>query len=399
MSDLHVCLVTGEFPPTVGGIADYTALLAEHLREQGARVSVVTSDHRSGDRRPDVSTVQGWGFRSMPEIARRIGNIEPDVVHLQYQTAAFEMSPAVCLLPYAVRAPSRQTRFITTFHDLRVPYLFPKAGLLRRAPARLLLGASDGAIFTDQSDLLAARPRRRATWIPIGPGVVPRGRRNRTAARARFRIAPDAFVIAHFGFINASKGVETLLAAAERLRRTGLRFHVLFIGDDQGVSDPTNTATAARMRFLESRFRIEDHIIRTGWLPATELSRAFAASDVAALPYADGASLRRSSLLTCFAHGLPVVTTTPVPFTPVPRESAIEPFDEPERFRIDESLAALVPAGDDGALASTLHELARDAGRRKALARSGRQFAQRLSWRSIARGTAGFYNVVVGTGA
>jgi len=411
VSQIHVCLVTGEYPPAVGGIADYTALLAEHLREEEMRVSVVTGDYGGDDggrraRRgtsprptgttepPDVQTVNGWGFRSIREIVRRIGDIEPDVVHLQYQTAAFGMSAAVCLLPYAVRAASRRPRFITTFHDLRVPYLFPRAGSLRRAPARLLLGASDGSIFTDHSDLLAARPRRKAAWIPIGPGVVPRGRPNRAATRNRFQIDADEFVIAHFGFMNASKGVETLLAAAERLVRTGLRFRVLFVGEDQGISDPTNARTAARIRALESRLHLEDHIIRTGWLPATEISRALAASDVAALPYADGASLRRSTLLTCFGHGIPVVTTTPVPFAPVPREYAIEPFDEPEQYRIDESLAALVPVGDDAALADELHRLAHDPGRRKALARSARQFAQRLSWPSIARGTAGFYGAV-----
>ncbi len=406
-SPLHVCLVTGEYPPAVGGIADYTALLAEHLRAEGTRVSILTSrargsphdpvgtDGRVGTNEPDIRTVGGWGLASIGRIASVVGEIQPDLVHLQYQTAAFRMSGAVCLLPYAMRATGRRTRFVTTFHDLRVPYLFPKAGVLRRAPARVLLGASDGCIFTDQADLLAAHPQRKAAWIPIGPGVVPPARSSRAAARDRFHIDAATFVIAYFGFMNASKGVETLLAAAERLIRRGLDFRLLFIGEDQGISDPTNAATTVRLRSLESRLNLEDRFIRTGWLPGAEISRALAAADVAALPYADGASLRRSTLLTCFAHGVPVVTTTPAPIAQAPSHCLIEPFDEPEQYRIDGKVAVLVPAGDDAALARELERLAEDTRRGKAFARSARQFAKRLSWPSIAQGTTAFYSAVL----
>ena len=41
------------------------------------------------------------------------------------------------------------------------------------------------------------------------------------------------------------------------------------------------------------------------------LSRVLLAGDVALLPYADGASPRRGSLLACAAHGLPIVSTQP----------------------------------------------------------------------------------------
>jgi len=309
------------------------------------------------------------------------------------------MSAAVCLLPYAVRTGRGRPRFISTFHDLRVPYLFPKAGALRRVPSRVLLGASDGCIFTDPGDLTSARPRGRAAWIPIGPGVVPVGRPNRAAARERLHIDADAFVIAYFGFMNASKGVETLLAAAQGLLRTGPDFRLLFLGADQGVSDPTNMATAADVRSLASQLGLERRIVETGWLPAPEISRALVAADVAALPYTDGASLRRSSLVTCFAHGVPVVTTPSAPETHPTREHLVEPFDQPGDFRIDEKVAALIAPGDAAALADQLRNLAADAGRRKALARSGRQLARRLAWPSIGGATAGFYRSVLGTAA
>jgi len=77
-----------------------------------------------------------------------------------------------------------------------------------------------------------------------------------------------------------------------------------------GASDPTDRVTAARVaRRIE---RLGTAVIRTGWLPPERLSAYLLAGDVALLPYADGASARRGSLLACAAHGLPIVSTQPV---------------------------------------------------------------------------------------
>ncbi|MBK9234160.1 MAG: hypothetical protein IPO15_25800 [Anaerolineae bacterium] len=67
-----------------------------------------------------------------------IRQIQPAVVLIQYQTAAFGLHPAVNLLPgwLRLRLGRRRPRLITTFHDLKFPYLFPKAGPLRLAAVR-----------------------------------------------------------------------------------------------------------------------------------------------------------------------------------------------------------------------------------------------------------------------
>jgi glycosyltransferase involved in cell wall biosynthesis len=52
--------------------------------------------------------------------------------------------------------------------------------------------------------------------------------------------------------------------------------------------------------------------MQTGWLDAAALSAHLLAADVALLPYVDGASPRRGSLLACAEHGLPIVSTHPV---------------------------------------------------------------------------------------
>lgn len=391
-----VCLITGEYPPSIGGIADYTASLAGALREAGLRVAVCTtrgSGVSSAHRGPGIHTVEvpDWRVPSLGQIAATVVSVQPDVIHLQYQAAAFDMSPAILSLPFLLRA-RLAVPFVTTFHDLRPPYLFPKAGPVRRWFTHALIGASDAVVFTDPGDLARAHPRRPAFWIPIGSSLVPGPPIDPGTARRRFSIGPDEVVVGCFGFANASKGMDVLLRAAERLVRAQVPLRLLLIGDEVGSSDPRNRDTAAAMRELARALDLERCITRTGHLAPEEVSVAMAAADVAALPYTDGASLRRSSLLACLAHGLPVVTTEPAPTPAVPPHHAVPPFDTAEALRIDRRVVATVPRGDDAALAREIYRLLDDPPRRRALAAAGPALVRLLDWRRIAQATISVYH-------
>src|SRR4051794_2866750 len=78
---LKVGLVTGEYPPAIGGIADYTASLADALRTRSHAVSVWTTAAPSAHHAPtaaEVRLVPGWGFGAAPTIARMIAAERPD---------------------------------------------------------------------------------------------------------------------------------------------------------------------------------------------------------------------------------------------------------------------------------------------------------------------------------
>ena len=45
---MHIVFVTGEYPPQIGGIADYTALLARYLMGLQYQVTVVVCGDQSG---------------------------------------------------------------------------------------------------------------------------------------------------------------------------------------------------------------------------------------------------------------------------------------------------------------------------------------------------------------
>ena len=130
------------------------------------------------------------------------------MVNIQYQAAAYNMrSAAINWLPWRLRGLSRS---VVTFHDLRVPYLFPKAGPLRRRVVAGMARRADGVIATNPADfaaLQALRPASPCVEIPIGsnvPAFTPAAE-DVAAARAALNLSDDHILLGYFGFLNPSQ--------------------------------------------------------------------------------------------------------------------------------------------------------------------------------------------------
>ena len=220
---MKIGLISGEFPPMPGGVGDFTRSLAERIRDHGHQVHIL-SRRGSTSETLNVSTLSGWGLGSLPAIRSWARQHSLDIVNLQYQTAAYGMSPFIHFLPAAIDAP-----LITTFHDLRYPYLFPKAGRLRDWIVMRLARSSAGIITSNQEDDLRLKrlPNRRI--IPIGSSIPRANRGDSVAVTAPWRAPADAnsFLLGHFGFVNAVKGIDYLIEALANLRSAGhdLRLH------------------------------------------------------------------------------------------------------------------------------------------------------------------------------
>jgi glycosyltransferase involved in cell wall biosynthesis len=289
--------VSGEYPPDIGGLGDYTDRLRGALHDGGWPSSVLTRRH-----------VRRWDARSLVRLARSAPG--EGIVHIQFQAGAFDLLGDVCVMPALLRRIRPAVRVVTTFHDTRVPYLFPRAGPLRQAAVGLLARTSHAVIAADQRDLaLLGGPSPRHHHVPIGPNVsrAPPAGYEREAFRAQRGLA--ALVVVYFGLLNASKGLDMLLSAFELILRRFPGATLLLLGGTIGASDPTDRMTAAGLQ--ERLSRLGDRLVQPGWLPERELSAYLLAADVALLPYVDGASARRGSLLACAEHGLPIVSTEP----------------------------------------------------------------------------------------
>ena len=426
---MRILFISAEFPPDVGGVGDYSRRLALALVDRGHDVAVLTGrygliEFRAEDKHAgDEKVAQGksgtlepetWNLKpgsetrvqtrrrrvptkletwSLRPVEAALGAFRPDIVHLQYQTGAYGMHPAVLLLPARLRRLRRDIPVLVTAHDLRLPYLFPRADLLRGWLTGRLLDDAGAVIVTNQDDagrLAGLAPPSRELYsprrplnaqpiiIPIGSNIqpAPPAAYDRTAQRAATGAGPESVQIAYFGLLSRTKGVLELLQALAGLPP---RFRLLIVGGSAPLPDDLRFAVDVNAAIAEHG--IGERVTITGPLSEPDVSGHLLACDIAALPYADGASYRRGSLLAVLAHGLPVITTQP------PAQ-----LDPPLR---DGAHVLLLPPADVGALRAAIERLAGDGQLRKTLSAGGLELVAGFAWPAIADRHESVYHAVL----
>ncbi|GAA5526967.1 glycosyltransferase family 4 protein [Herpetosiphon gulosus] len=382
---MRILLLTAEYLPQPGGVGDYTAKLAEALTALGCQVCVLTAGEGAEQTEPWLvwRRVRGWGRKLHQDVRNAAKQFEADIVHIQYQTGAYEMKPAVNLLPAALSVPS-----VVTLHDLRMPYLAPKVAPLRRYVTRLLIENAHAVVVTnaeDESRLAGDAPSSNpdiytltqpleppAHLIPIGANIEVAPLANREQLRQQLGANPDTLLLGYFGLLNSTKGVHTIVESLQYLPATT---RLVIIGG--GIGTPEDEMYAEQLRATISRLGLDQRIHWTGYLGASEVSRTLQALDCAALPFSDGASYRRGSLLAMLAHGVPTITTPPhVPIDPSLRH---------------ERDVLLVEPDDAINLALAVEQIAANPELRQQLSQAGQHIACSFRWETIAQLHATLY--------
>lgn len=294
-----------------GGIGAYTRILAHQYIQQGHQVFIY-ADHRAEETYPAINlqpVVRRWNIKTLWDIRVWAEQNQLNIINLQFETAAYQMSGWIHALPHALP----NIPLVTTFHDLLTPYLFPKAGALRTWVVQHLAKQSTGVIVTNHEDYQRLEQLPQIELIPIGsniPDTLPFDY-EREAWRKRSNAKSDDFLIAYFGFMNQSKGVDTLLKDTAELIQAGYPLKLVLIGDRVGTSDSANQAYADQIDRLITEFNLEPFITWTGFVDEAEVGAYLQSADAVALPFTDGASYRRGTLMAAIQHNRPIITTAP----------------------------------------------------------------------------------------
>jgi len=382
---LKIAFLTGEYPPMQGGIADHTAYLVAHLQPLEVQSSIIISHPFVPNESDKISffLLPDWGGRCWLYLSHYLKTACPDLLHIQYQAAAFDLGGWVNWLPWYLKKRGFRTRLVTTFHDLRIPYIFPKAGLFRWRSILALARYSDAVICTNQEDLqtLSSQiPHLTCQHIPLGSNVEPNPPTNfdRSVWRQRYGANESTFLMAYFGFLNESKGGEELIESLALLRQQDGDVRLLLIGGEVGQADPTNVKYAQRVRSLIKQYQLNDVVYATGYIDLREVSANLLAADAVVMPYRDGVSFRRTTLIAALRHGCAIISTSPS-----------NPSFVPE-IRHGENML-LTPPNEATALAQTIVMLAKDKALQQKLKVGAKQLGYSFEWSKIATDTVALY--------
>jgi len=343
---MRIVLITAEYPPAAGGVADYTEHLAHILGTLGHTVTVITPPCLVPERRPTrrpagvevVAATGGWGLAGVRAVARQAAARIPDVIALQYVPTMYGrggVAPAVALLPLLLRRATT-ARVAVTLHEVAVAWrLGPRPALQAAAHYLQLLLLAYGADRVVVTNARYAALVRRWTQGRVVPRVVPVGtnilplatsRRQQAALRRALGVG-EAPLVGSLSPLGVGDQPTHLVAVLQRLPTA----HLALLG---GL--PRYSQQGPRFAALARRAGVAARVAYTGYWPAATLSRALATLDVLVHTRDVGASTRSTALAAALAHGLPIVAYRGVETTDV---------------FIDGQNILLAPAGDPAALA------------------------------------------------
>ena len=392
---MKIGLVTGEYPPMEGGVGAFTQELAQAMANLGHDIHIITSKAARPEQAPRKASeiyepidlpfarlhprVKKWKWSALSEVVDVAIRYELDIINIQYQAAAYDMrSAAINFLPWRLK---HILKTAVTFHDLRVPYLFPKAGGLRETAVHFMAKQANGNIATnleDFAELEQLKPPVRQ--IPIGSNITTYTPNHIEIAEARelLNVAETDCLLGYFGFLNESKGADTLITALAQLPDST---HLVFIGGQTGASGPVNNKSFLgqlhqQIKALEVGYRVH----WTGFVNDQRVSTFLNAADIMVMPYRDGISLRRGTLMAALAHKRPLIST--LPQIPTPE-------------LVHGENCWLVPVDDVDALAQAIQTLWSDEKLRSKLGNGATAVADLFTWDKIATQTLNFFQEII----
>ena len=335
-------LYSPDVPPVPGGVSDHTLALARAMEALGGAPAILA---RYGDPAlfAPLPCAMDLAPRDLAGAARRLG---VGVVVVQYVPFAFArrgLSPALCL---GLRKVARAGITVAVVvHEpfvpfTRIPWLVTGWPMRWQLAYLLRLSRFAYAPAPRYVDICRhyAGPGTRVALAPIG-ATMPVSRVPRAEARRAFDLRDGQVVIGVFSPAAAGFEHQWVAEAAAALEdRADVVWLVFGFG-----------STAERFT-VPGR-----NVIRLGPSDAAGLGKAMRAVDVAAAPYTDGLTMRRSGAMFALAHGVPTV-------------SSIGHLYDPALGRI----AACEPSAR--AFTARLVELAGDPARRAALAERARGY-------------------------
>ncbi len=308
-----VDIISCEYPPSVGGVGDYTFRVAAKLEERGCATRVWAP----GNERPEdilssgkvMRSFKGFSLRDLVVHDRLMGTARGRHLLLQWEPVGFglqSLNLPFCL--WIVTRAMRGTRLVVMFHETFLPFNKRSlkryfAGAVQRLMAFTLLNSAAAVFASNESGAVSLKrlclQPAKVAHLPVFSNIESRGGdiERVLAVRKEFVTAGEALV-GHFGrFMSNTEPL--VIPALEELLERDAAVNVLFIGE---------CGTQYRSALLARRPGFSARVFASGVRPQEEIAQLIAACDLMFQPYPGGITTKRSSTMASLAQGRCVVS-------------------------------------------------------------------------------------------
>jgi glycosyltransferase involved in cell wall biosynthesis len=314
-----------DVPPVPGGVSDHTLALAQAIAHLGGPVSVLA---RRGDpaRFAPIPCVIGLAPWDVAAAASRLGVTTVVLQFVPFLWARRGVSPGLIIGVHRMRRAG--LRIAVVVHEAFVPFTrlpWLVTGVPQRLQYRYLLhqAARVYAPLPRYAEIARryAAPGTPVDVVPIG-ATIPVSPLTREAARRRLGLAPDTVAIGIFSPAASGFSHTWIAAAVARLAGrpevTWVRFGY---GSERALPGYPEGST----------------VITVGEAAPDVVAATMRALDIAAAPYVDGLTMRRSGAMLALATGIPTVSSEGHLFDPtLGALAACEPDPDAFAARIEE---------------------------------------------------------------
>lgn len=347
-----IVILSPLLPPMRGGLADHTWMLARHLSTRHPVAVLSSRDVYTDAPFPIRATVHDW--EDMTELELELGALPSDALlvwqYVPHMYGRGGVNRGLTKLWQGMRKSGRKQVVIA--HEIAAPWgRLPNQWWYawnHRRQWRSILGMADLVPISTEAwteEWKAAEPARASKMltlaspssierVPVEPG-------HRTAWRAAQGIPADAKILLWWGSVSGAKQLMWVVDAWETACARLGPVYLCIVGGNPSIGLPGSLKPYSRI---------------LGYLKAEEVSRCLQAADLVALPFSDGASERRTTLMAALGHGVAVVSTVGHNTGPTLRGA---------------DFLSLVPATDASAFIERVTSLLRDDAGRNEMAKRG----------------------------
>ncbi|MCM1093909.1 MAG: glycosyltransferase [Lachnospiraceae bacterium] len=298
-------LITGSYPPDICGVGDYTSKLMARASDDW-----------------ELYYDTNWKISSIMKHLKKINSTNSDVIFLQYPTQGYGWSlvPQILCLYYSFFS---KKKFIVVLHE------FSQRKFKAKLATSFLMLANK-IIFTTKYEQDFSK--KKFPWIKDKCSVIKILSNINTPSRLN-PLNKRSYDICYFGHLRPNKGLECFFKTVKRLHPKPNELKIIIIGQLLPEFSKYFETLQNEYRTLNIRYFLNQRDV--------EVSNLLNNTKIAYLPFPDGLSERRGSLLAAIANGCIPVSTEGQFTTKELRDMSIIVDEYNSHIKIQELLATM----------------------------------------------------------